>query len=94
MKTIDNEAMNLSDFGFYESQLRDPNVINATPINMYDSNVSNLNSNIKKILEGQGLKDVDVSISTSANGTATQIIANIATFTGLNEISNMINNSF
>lgn len=48
MKTIDNEAMNLSDFGFYESQLRDPNVINATPINMYDSNVSNLNSNIKK----------------------------------------------
>lgn len=94
VKTIDNEAMNLSDFGFYESQLRDPNVINATPINMYDSNISNLNNNIKKILEGQGLKDVDVSISTSANGTATQIIANIATFTGLNEISNMINNSF
>lgn len=90
VKTIENEAMNLSDFGFYESQLRDPNVINSKPLNIRNAS-ANLSDNLKRVLEGQGLKNVDISITTSASGTANQIIANIKLFTGLSDLQDMTN---
>ena len=45
--------MNLSDFGFYESQLRQPEVINAPEVHLHGS-TAELTSNLKRILEGQG----------------------------------------
>lgn len=93
VKTIENEAMNLSDFGFYESQLRDPDVINAKPLNMRN-NSANLSNNLKRVLEGQGLKDIDISVTTSASGTVNQIIANIKLFTGLSDLQRMTNEAF
>lgn len=89
IKTIANEGMNLSDFGFYESQLRDPNVkaVKAIPMRMTSLNIS---SNLKRVLEGKGIEDVNVSVSESQNGSATDIICNFSSYTNLRGIENMV----
>ena len=89
IKTIANEGMNLSDFGFYESQLRDPNVkaVKAVPIRMTSLNIS---SNLKRILDGKGIENVNVSVSESQNGSATDVICNFLSYTNLKGIENMI----
>lgn len=92
VKTIANEGMNLSDFGFYESQLRQPEVINAPEVHLHGS-TAELTSNLKRILEGQGLEDVDISISSASAGTGHQIIANIGLFTGLKDLQSMTDES-
>ncbi len=84
VKTIENEGMLLSDFGFYESQLRDKDVINApqarkderqTPIGMRANLITNL--------RGLGLTGVNVSIDqTKTSGI--QVIADIARITQYN----------
>lgn len=92
VKTIANEGMNLSDFGFYESQVRQPEVINAPEIHLRGS-TAELSDNLKRILEGQGLENVNISISESSSGTGHQIIANIGLFTGLKDLYSMTNDS-
>src|SRR5690606_8168655 len=67
VKTIENEGMLLSDFGYYESQLRDPDVINAPMINIdaVDS-PAQMRANLIATLKGFGLTGVDVSVEPSS----------------------------
>lgn len=94
VKQIANEGMLLSDFGFYESQLRDPAVKNAPTINNGNAHeVGMISSRLKRVLQGQGLKNVNISVTAAADGSATQIFSNIQTYTGTKELNSMVNNS-
>ena len=95
VKQIANEGMLLSDFGFYESQLRDPDVQRAPTIE--DGNAREMGligSRLKRVLQGQGLKGVNISVTAAADGASSQIISNIKVFTGMKEVNSMVNNSF
>lgn len=86
VKTVNNEAMNLSDFGFYESSLREPEVQEATPLPYnHENDDIRLRSELKKILKGKGLTNVEVDVSARNTMSATDVIANIAVWTGLKE---------
>lgn len=77
VKTIQNEGMLLADFGFYESQLRDKDVINApniSPDGMQDP--LSLMAKITTTLKGMGLVGVDVNVSPSAKS-GVEVMANI-----------------
>lgn len=91
VKTIQNEGMNLSDFGYYESQLRDPGVINAEPMDFRHNNDNfvKIRRNLRQSLNGRGLKDVDISICPSANGT--QIYASIKSWLGFGDQQKKVN---
>lgn len=66
VKTIYNEGMLLSDFGHYESQLRDPEVVHAEHINPNEpTGPMELRMNLIAALKGLGLTGVDVSIEPS-----------------------------
>jgi hypothetical protein len=92
VKTIANEGMSLSDFGYYESQLRDPDVINAPSIvkpKHKNSQMNGVRRNLQKILEGQGLKNVSVNVTDNAFD-GHQIKADIGLFTGKRQINGMV----
>lgn len=77
VKTIQNEGMLLADFGFYESQLRDQDVINAPNINPNSTqDPLSLMARITMTLKGMGLTGVDVNVSPSAKS-GVEVIANI-----------------
>ena len=81
IKTIENQAQNLSDFGYYESQLRNPGVIMAEPLDMNrPTDAWSTRLAIRKILQGQGLRDVEVSVSERSTMSFAQIKAAIKTF--------------
>ena len=83
VKTIDNEAMNLSDFGYYESSLREPGAVNATPLPYNHENRDlRLSAEIKRILNGSGLNNVEVNVSQNNTMGPTDIIANIGVWAG------------
>ena len=86
VKTIDNEAMNLSDFGYYESSLRTPGAQVAWGLPFRESNrqVSSAKE-IKKILNSEGIRDVEVDINENNTMGPSDIISNIAVFLGLKE---------
>lgn len=68
IKTIENEGMMLSDFGYYDSQLREPGVINASNIDPDKDNTHGLiqiQSRLMGSLKGAGLFGVDVKIEPS-----------------------------
>lgn len=86
VKTVANEAMNLSDFGFYESSLREPNVQEATPLPYNESNDDiRISSELKSLLKGKGLRNIDVSVTAKNTMGPTDIIANIAVWAGLKD---------
>lgn len=86
IKTVNNEAMNLSDFGFYESSLREPEVQEATPLPYnHENDDIRIGSEIKKLLKGKGLRNVEVDVSARNTMDATDIIANIAVWAGLKD---------
>lgn len=94
IKTIENEGMLLSDFGFYESQLRDPEVANAPAIDYHSrDNASSVKSNIKKILSGRGLKDIDINVTSNTDIDTHRIISDIAVYTGSSKLQKMVDNS-
>ena len=71
VKTIKNEGMLLGDFGFYESQLRDQNVINAPTLHPYrrdDTSSLELRSKLSGVLLGEGLTNVDVTLQENDSG--------------------------
>ena len=95
VKTIENEAMNLSDFGYYESQLRDEDVINA-PTLKYDKEgdgIFSVRKKLRNILQGSGLKDVDISVEAGPTGGATTIKASIRRMLGMREQQRQINST-
>jgi hypothetical protein len=77
IKTIENEGMLLSDFGFYESQAQEPEV-KAAPSVDYKRSTSpiELQKNLIASLKGAGLMGVDVSIEPSSQP-GIQMAANI-----------------
>lgn len=64
-KTIKNEGATLSDYGLYESTLDTPSA-NLFGDNLkfsnYSESKSTVEDNLKYILKGQGLKDVDIKV--------------------------------
>ena len=94
VKTIENEGMNLSDFGYYESQLRNPSVTNAPTINTSGaSKKASMASDLKKILQGKGLKNVDVNVATSTDVDSHKIISDISIYTGSERLQRMVQDS-
>ena len=84
VKTVENEAMNLSDFGFYESQLRNPGAIAAEPLPYNEENRDvNVSSALRKALRGRGLKNVEVDVVERNSMGPTEIVANIGTWAGI-----------
>lgn len=68
VKTIKNEGMLFSDFGIYESQLRDPDVINAPNLSPYESqDPVTLKANLEATMYGFGLTGVEVSVEPKAS---------------------------
>ena len=93
IKTIQNEGMLLSDFGYYQSQADDPGIqrINPVRIHEHDSGIG-LQAKLLASLQGAGLMGVNVSLEqTKASGI--QVVANILTAPG-NAIKNQVQNAF
>jgi hypothetical protein len=77
VKTINNEGMLLSDIGFYESQFRDPDIINASNLEPKgEQDITALQANMKATLKGLGLWGVDISVQ-PALISGIQVVANI-----------------
>ena len=94
IKTIENEGMNLSDFGYYDSQLLNPDVAATKPIDYHSrDNTTSVKHNLEKILHGKGLKNIDVNVTTSNDIDAHTIISDIKMHTGLSERKQMVQNS-
>lgn len=84
VKTIENEGLNLSDFGFYESNLREPMTRAATPLPFDRHNADlKISSELRSLLRGKGLKNVEVNITEKNTMGPTDIIADIGVWTGL-----------
>ena len=78
IKTIHNEGMLLSDFGHYESQLREQEVINAPNLRPQEaSNAAFMSANLVTSLQGMGLTGVNVNVERSSSP-GLNIIADIA----------------
>ena len=94
VKTVANEAMNLSDFGFYESSLREPEVQKVTPLpyNKENDDIS-LSSELRSLLKGKGLRNVEVSVTAKNTMGPTDIVANIAVWAGLKEQQRKVEDS-
>ena len=97
INTIKNEGMLLSDFGIYDSQQNNPEVINAPKIKDINDAPSPLalRANILGLLNGIGLDFVDVSVEQSSTP-GIQFIANIGRMTQYNlqqKINNVLHNT-
>nr|DAK26581.1 MAG TPA: hypothetical protein [Caudoviricetes sp.] len=97
VKTIENEGMMLADFGYYDSQLRDPKVRNAPTTNFSHTskshNINALKENLKDALQGNGLKDVDISITPGPSGGFTSIVATIKHMLGMRTLQRQVDES-
>lgn len=76
VKTIENEERLLSDFGYYESELRKPSVIDAPTLNEGNSTYF-ISREIKRVLNGAGLKNVEVNVTDGLYGSPTNITTDI-----------------
>ena len=90
MKTIHNEGMLLSDFGYYENQLEKHDVMYAPNITANQSHDS-VKRNISKILQGRGLHNVEVNV-TAGGHDGNKIMADIGVYSGNRKIKHMIDN--
>ena len=91
-----NQGLQLGDFGFYESELDKPEVANAPriqDIHKQDHNSTTVKNRIEKILKGQGLKNVDISVEAGQSGGATSIKASIKTMLGMKDVQERVNQS-
>ena len=77
VKTIHNEGMLLSDFGYYESQLRDPDVIHAPNLDPNEKqDAISMRANLISVLQGLGLTGVNVSVVPSSKP-GIEVVANM-----------------
>jgi hypothetical protein len=85
MKTIENEGMLLSDFGYYDSAKNEPAYQKAPEINNIHSAPSPmaLQRDMLTLLNGVGLHTVDVSVEPSS-ASGLQIVTNIGRITQYN----------
>lgn len=85
-KTIDNAGLNLSDFGFYETNLREPMTRIATPLPVGGANRNiNMNKELRTLLRGKGLTNVEVNVTEKNTMGPTEIIANIGIWAGVSD---------
>lgn len=104
MKTIENEGMLLSDFGFYESEKSKASYYEAPDIENYDSSISGAISrtNLLTAMSGFGLKLQNVSVEPTSSpglwivGDVTRNINDGLTLTsyGARSLSNNFINTF
>lgn len=84
VKTVDNEDMNLSDFGFFENQLREPSVEEASALPYKDTNTDiSISYELRRLLKGKGLTNVEVNVSEKNTMGPTDIIANFGIWLGI-----------
>ena len=96
IQSVVNSDLQLGDFGFYESELDKPQVAGAPriqDIHKQDHNSTTVKNRIEKILKGQGLKDVDISVEAGPSGGATSIKAAIKTMLGMRDLQDRVNES-
>jgi hypothetical protein len=98
MKTIENEGMLLSDFGYYESAKNEPAYQKAPEINNIHSHPSPvaLQRDLLTLLNGVGLHTADVSVEPSS-ASGLQIVTNIGRITEYNikqKVQNTLYNLF
>ena len=96
VQSVVNQGLQLGDFGFYESELDKPEVANAPriqDIHKQDHNSTTVKNRIEKILKGQGLKNVDISVEAGQSGGATSIKASIKTMLGMKDVQERVNQS-
>lgn len=94
MKTIENEGLLLSDFGFYDSNKQEPGYEEVEPIKNFDTGADLLSvkANLLTTLHGMGLAGVNVSIQPSQRP-GIQMVADFARVTDYN-IKNKVNSLF
>lgn len=93
VKTIANEGMLLGDFGLYDSELRNPDVINAPNLNPRGGqDPLTLQANLLATLKGLGLTGVDVSVQPAPMGSI-EVIANVASIVE-NKVESTVNDIF
>lgn len=81
-KTISNEGMALGDYGIFESELRNPDVINAPNLDPHgQQDPLTLQANLQATLKGLGLSGVDVSVQPGP-ASGIQVVANVASVIG------------
>lgn len=92
-KVVKNEGMIPSDFGIYESQYTESDVINAPNLRRKgSSNMLATQMKLAAILSGNGLSDADVTITPSGTS-GIQTVINVAKVTSYN-IGQMVGNLF
>jgi hypothetical protein len=92
MKTIKNEGMLLSDFGFYDSQAKTPEAQAAPSVDMYEeTGPAELKKNLLSAMNGAGLVGVNVNIEPSSHP-GIQILANITRLTDY-KVKQTLNNT-
>lgn len=92
-KVIKNEGMLPSDFGIYESQYHEADVINAPNLQVKGtSNIVATQLKIATILNGNGLSDADVTITPSGTS-GVQTVINVAKVASYN-IGQMVDKLF
>lgn len=92
IKTIKNEGMLLSDFGYYDSQASSLEMKSTPGINNYTNPTQSpiaLRANLMSALNGFGLYGVDVSLAPSL-GSGISMVANVARVSSY-EIKNKLN---
>lgn len=93
IKTIANEGMLLSDFGYYESALREDDMQKVAAIQDWDKQSAiepDTAENLKRVLQAQGLKDVDISVEPGVGSTT--VIASIKRWAGFKEVQERVDN--
>lgn len=92
-KVVKNEGMLPSDFGIYESQYHEADVINAPNLQVKGtSNIVATQLKIATILNGNGLSDADVTITPSGTS-GVQTVINVAKVASYN-VGQMVNKLF
>lgn len=93
VKAIHNEGMLLSDFGYYESQLREPAGSNAPNLKFHGGqDPLTLQASLQATLKGLGLWGVDVSVQ-PAPTSGVQVVANVARLVE-NKVDNAVHDIF
>lgn len=78
VKTIMNEGMMLSDFGYYDSEKDKPEVRSATPIHYDQQSALLMRANLASVMNGLGITDSEISVLPSQQS-GVQTALNIAT---------------
>lgn len=93
IKAIHNEGMMISDFGYFDSQLRDPDVIDAPYLEPSGGDgILSLQAKLSTSLRGMGLFGANVEV-TPSNRSGIQVMADVVRV-GQYQLSERVNSAF